>query len=209
MRRGAHHWPNLIRPKLSACVWSLSPLFLSVFRKFAILLLRLLVLVVPASGQPVINEFMAQNGSVLADEDGDYSDWIEIHNPTAETIDLAGWHLSDRADDLTMWTFPAVTLEPGAYLLVFASNKDRRVPGQPLHTNFALSAAGEYLALTAPGGVRIATEFSPSFPAQIADFSYGFGTPSEWVRLKRSGTRAGANPDHRQRPRDHLARAGV
>ncbi len=32
---------------------------------------------------PLITEFMASNDSTLADEDGDFSDWIEIHNPDA------------------------------------------------------------------------------------------------------------------------------
>ena len=36
---------------------------------------------VPAFGAPVITEFLAANSSGLADEDGDFSDWIEIHNP--------------------------------------------------------------------------------------------------------------------------------
>ena len=38
----------------------------------------------------------------LVDEDGDYSDWIEIHNPTTQAIDLAGWHLTDEADNLEL-----------------------------------------------------------------------------------------------------------
>ncbi len=132
---------------------------------------------------PVITEFMAQNGSTLADEDGDFSDWIEIHNPTAAPVDLGGWHLTDRRNDPTMWEFPSVTMAPGEYLVVFASNKNRRVPGQTLHTNFALSVNGEYLGLIAPDGTTIATEFAPSFPPQLTDVSYGFSVPGEWVRL--------------------------
>ena len=31
---------------------------------------------------------MASNSTVLPDEDGDFSDWIEISNPTDDPIDL-------------------------------------------------------------------------------------------------------------------------
>ena len=60
-------------------------------------------------------------------------------------------------------------------MIVFASNKNRRTPGRPLHTNFKLSADGEYLALVMPDGVTMATEFAPTFPPQFPDVSYGFG----------------------------------
>jgi hypothetical protein len=123
---------------------------------------------------PVISEFMASNSSTLRDDDGDFSDWIEIHNPTQGALDLAGWHLTDSASNRTKWRFPSVTLPANGYLVVFASNKNRRLPGQPLHTNFALSADGEYLALVAPDGFTRTTEFAPSFPPQLTNVSYGF-----------------------------------
>jgi hypothetical protein len=43
-----------------------------------------------------------------------------------------------------------------------------------LHTNFKLSADGEYLALFGPDG-SAATEISPQFPPQFPDVSYGIG----------------------------------
>ena len=130
------------------------------------------------SGQPVITEFVASNDSTLNDGDGISSDWIEIHNPTTETIDLAGWHLTDKADNLNKWTFPAAPqsiLDPGEYLIVFASDKNTETyidPAGYLHTDFALGAEGEYLALTDPGEIVI-HEYAPAFPRQITDVSYG------------------------------------
>ncbi|MDA7888320.1 lamin tail domain-containing protein [Akkermansiaceae bacterium] len=126
---------------------------------------------------PIISEFMADNVSAHADEDGDFSDWIEIRNPDASVISLAGYHLTDDAVDLTKWTFPAVNLNPGATIVVFASNKDRALPGGELHTNFRLSAGGEYLALVNPDGTTVESDFSPSYPPQFPDQSFGFGTP--------------------------------
>lgn len=126
----------------------------------------------PLGAAPSISEFLASNITGLKDEDGDESDWIEIHNPDATAVDLTGWGLVDVASLEEPWLFPSVTLAPGARLLVFASGKNRRVPGSNLHTSFSLSAAGEFLALIDPGGVAVSS-FSPQFPPQLPDVSYG------------------------------------
>ena len=68
-----------------------------------------------------ITEFMASNSASLVDDDGDYSDWIEIHNTTNETQSLQGWALTDDAADPFRWRFPAdAVLQPGEYRVVFA-----------------------------------------------------------------------------------------
>ena len=64
-------------------------------------------------------------------------------------------------------------LAAGAYTYVFASTKDRRIPGRVLHTNFRLSGTGEYLGLVRPDGTNNASEYAPVFPTQYADVSYG------------------------------------
>jgi hypothetical protein len=113
---------------------------------------------------------MAANQNGLDDEDGDEEDWIEIYNPGPGIVNLAGWSLTDATNDMRKWVFPSVTLASNAYLVVFASNKDRNT-GE-LHTNFRLSDDGEYLALVRSNGT-IATEFRPTFPIQGPDISYG------------------------------------
>ncbi|MEE8451635.1 MAG: lamin tail domain-containing protein, partial [Thermoguttaceae bacterium] len=125
------------------------------------------------AGPLVISELMADNEAGLADGDGDYTDWIEIHNPTDTAIDLAGWHLSDDDAELTKWRFPSVQLDANGYLVVRASNKDRAEPGGELHTNFKLSAGGEFLALVRPDGQSVAHQYAPEYPEQLEDVSYG------------------------------------
>ena len=125
--------------------------------------------------EPVINEFLAANDTGLQDAavDGDRPDWIEIYNPnTLYSLDLGGYHLTDEPGNLDKWTFPAVSLAPGAYLVVFASEKNRAIAGQTLHTNFKLSENGEYLALVKPDGATIVQQFSPTYPDQTSDISY-------------------------------------
>jgi hypothetical protein len=133
----------------------------------------LLALSGSVSAQVIISEIMANNTKTLADQDGDYSDWIEIQNTGASEVNLGGWFLSDSATDLTKWRFPAVILVPQANLVVFASGKNRAVPGAEIHTSFNLAANGEYLALVQPDGKTVASEFAPKYPAQYADISYG------------------------------------
>lgn len=127
-----------------------------------------------------ISEFMALNSNSrrpdntpMTDEDRSYEDWIEIHNAGTDAVNLAGWSLTDDATNLRKWTFPEVTLEAGEYLVVWASDKNRREPSQPLHTNFKLSGTGEYLALVKRDGVTVASEFAPVFPPQTNNVSYG------------------------------------
>ncbi len=84
------------------------------------------------AGTVRINEFMASNGSTLADEDGDFEDWIELVNVGGEAVNLQGWGLSDDADDPFRWTFPDTVLPPGAILLVWASGKDRAPEDEPV-----------------------------------------------------------------------------
>ncbi len=120
----------------------------------------------------VISEFMANDQSTLPDEEGQFSGWIELFNPTAVTINLAGHYLTDDPQDPTRWAFPSTNLAGGDYLVVFASGKDRARAGLPLHTNFRLNNAGEYLALVGPGPV-VLHAFAPAFPPQRPDLSYG------------------------------------
>ena len=96
-------------------------------------------------GGVVINELMASNRTQLQDEDGDWPDWIELYNAAASPMELAGWALSDDDANQRKWVFPAMTLQPGEYRVVFASGKDRR--GDALHVNFKLSTVSEAVRL--------------------------------------------------------------
>jgi hypothetical protein len=139
--------------------------------------LRLLVLLVTALSLNAradgvrINEFMASNQGGIRDEDGDTSAWIEIYNPGARAVDLGGWYLTDKADNLAKWQFPSFQLQAGAYFVLFASGKDRTNPAAPLHTNFKLAKSGGFVALVQPGGTNLASEFA--FTQQFTNVSYG------------------------------------
>ncbi len=130
-----------------------------------------------SGGMVRINEFLASNDTGITDEDGDHSDWIELHNTGNEPVELGGWYLTDDKEDLVKWMLPSETISPGGFLVVFASKKDRSgVIGEQHHTNFKLSSAGEYLALIKADGSTIADEYTSSYPPQTSDVSYGYTT---------------------------------
>lgn len=126
----------------------------------------------------VINEFMALNNVTIQDEDGDYSDWIEIYNPTAGAVSLSGWSLTDEMIRPQKWIFPDITLNPDEYMIVFASGKNRNTAGSELHTNFKLSSSGEFLGLAKPDGSQYTSLFAPAYPGQYPDISYGMDSVS-------------------------------
>ena len=126
----------------------------------------------PLAQNVIISEFMALNSSTLKDEDGAFSDWLELANSGSQSMDLQGWYLTDDRANLTKWMFPKRILKAGEFLVVFASGKDRKPETGNLHTNFKLNGAGGYLALVESDGRTVHGEYA-AYPSQKADFSYG------------------------------------
>ena len=84
-------------------------------------------MVCPPAPRIVINEVVASNVNGLVDEDGETPDWIELFNAGDTPVALGGWGLSDDPDEPLRWQLPELTLQPGAFLLVLASDMDRDV----------------------------------------------------------------------------------
>ncbi len=140
----------------------------------------------------LISEFMAVNETTLSTVVAGrtvYPDWIEITNYGAESVDLAGWYLTDDPDDLSRWTLPAIHLAAGESLVIFASgvqeqdslgNWPYRDDAGYYHASFSLSGEGEYLALVRPD-MQVAHQYGlpdgdgveQGYPPQRADLSYG------------------------------------
>lgn len=88
--------------------------------------LSIILLSSPAYSQNLrMNEVMTANANVIPDEDGDFSDWIEIYNGGPGPLSLNGLGLTDDVTDPFKWTFPNIVLTADRHLLIFASDKDR------------------------------------------------------------------------------------
>ena len=95
----------------------------------------------------VINEFMASNSISFADPQGDYDDWLELHNLTGTAVLLTGMYLSDKEDNPTKWEFPENTEIPAnGYLIVWLDEDEEDAP-DGLHANFKLARGGEIITL--------------------------------------------------------------
>ncbi|RCW82529.1 PAS domain S-box-containing protein/diguanylate cyclase (GGDEF)-like protein [Halanaerobium sp. DL-01] len=129
----------------------------------------------------IINEIMSSNQETIQDEDSDFNDWLELKNIGEEEINLSGYYLTDKKDELTRWQFDPnkdYIIHPGGYLLIWADEEPNE---GKLHTNFKLSSSGEKIILTEPDGVSIANQVK--FPQIMTDVSFGRKStnPSKWV----------------------------
>ncbi len=130
---------------------------------------------VDAAGQPTdsdrhlhINEVMSSNATSHYDEDGDAEDWIELYNSGSKPLPLNGYGLSDDYQNPYRWVFPDITIDPGEFLLIMASGKNRRDPDRPLHANFRIASEGEEVILTNYSGVRVDSLPPTRIPTDIS-----------------------------------------
>jgi hypothetical protein len=121
----------------------------------------------PSRGDIVINELLPVNTSIVADQDGEYDDWIELYNLSGSVKDISGYFLSDNKDHFSKWVFPAGTSIPGnGYLIIWADDDSAQVG---LHANFKLSSLGEEVLLSLPDGTLTDKVI---FPGQSIELSF-------------------------------------
>jgi hypothetical protein len=122
----------------------------------------------PADAGVTLNEIFANNGT-QAEPDGSTPDWVELYNPSATAVDLAGMSLADSFGN--RWLFPAPSVIPGTGR--FRVRFDADLPASTTNTGFGLKSSGDAVTLynRAPDtNMPISTR---SFGLQTADFSIG------------------------------------
>lgn len=126
-----------------------------------------------------INEFMASNSSTVADEYGEYSDWIEIYNADTEPVFLGDKYLTDNLSNPDKWPLPSTYLSPSEFILIWADGD----PGKgDRHSNFKLSASGEEIGMFDAEGTGFHPIDTLIYGVQSTDISQGrFGDgEAEW-----------------------------
>jgi hypothetical protein len=118
----------------------------------------------------MINEFMAGNDVTIADEFGEYDDWIEIYNADPTPVWLGDKYLTDDLGQPQRWLMPDHVMEPGDFMLIWAD--DNNGQGET-HTNFRLSKGGEAVAIVETSERASAIIDSLEFGAQMDDISFG------------------------------------
>ena len=139
-------------------------------------------------GDILITEVMVRNHATLRDQDGDFSDWVELRNMSGADINLEGWSLSDR-ENRDGLVFPAYLLPADGCFVVFASGKDRPAD---LHAPFSLSA-GETLYLKDPAGNIVSEAECPDLAADCSSALQADGSwketlyPTPWQENSAAG----------------------
>ncbi len=102
-----------------------------------------------AASDVVINEIMASNTKTVQDPNGQYDDWIELHNKSAAAVNIGGWYISDDETKLDKWKIPTGTTIPAnSYLIVWADEDSAQNTATSFHANFKLSGSGEAVYLS-------------------------------------------------------------
>jgi len=121
----------------------------------------------------VINEFMASNDTTIADEHGEYDDWVELYNPGTDTVNIAGMYVTDDLTNPTAWQIPdtapdSTKIPPKGFLLLWC---DKQPEQGVLHVKLKLSGKGEQIGLFASDGTTPIDTLT--FGKQETDVSYG------------------------------------
>jgi spore coat protein H len=117
----------------------------------------------------VINEFCAGNQSVIADNYGEYDDWIEIYNKGTVPVWLGSKFLSDNLLNRDKWKLPFTYLNPGSFILIWADDQPQQGDN---HTNFHLNIDSEEIGLFDAPSTGFHLIDKVIYGAQISDHSY-------------------------------------
>jgi len=130
--------------------------------------------------QLFINEFMADNDTTIADEFGEYDNWVEIYNNDDEPVWLGDKYLSDNLSNPDKWQLPDLTMQPGAFLIIWADGQPEQ---GPLHTDYKLNDEGEELGIFDSETTGYFLIDSVSWGMQTIDISLGRQTDGgmPWV----------------------------
>jgi hypothetical protein len=117
-----------------------------------------------------LNEFMASNDTTIADEWGEFDDWVEIYNDGPGSIDLGGMFLTDDFTQPTRFELPDTTLLEGQYLIIWCDNDPEQ---GSWHTGFKLDAEGEEIGLFDTVAMGVGLIDSVLYGQQLTDVSMG------------------------------------
>lgn len=113
----------------------------------------------PGNTTVIITEVMSRN-ETYPDAQGQFFDYIELHNPGSSPVDISGYKLSDKPDVLGFTFSQGTIIEADGYLAVYCHPDDSS--GQ--HPSFGLSRDGETLYLYNSANVCVQTLEVPALP---------------------------------------------
>ncbi|MBN1416415.1 MAG: lamin tail domain-containing protein [Bacteroidales bacterium] len=117
-----------------------------------ILVAYLTLIFITASPQDfMINEVMTSNASSILDETYyNYSEWIEIHNPSSMSKDIGGYYLSKDINNLLMWQIPSGSIPANGFKIIWCDKMN-----QGFHSSFRARTNRELILLSNANGTII------------------------------------------------------
>ena len=140
-------------------------------KKLTIITLTALMLtdnVAKAASPLIINEIMPANIDVFIDPSWNFGGFIEIYNPSSQSISLAKYYLSDDPDNLKKWRMPATmgSVEGKKFFTIWFDHSDQYCNTQ---ANFKLDVDGGTIYLSDSDGKLVTSQ---EYPAAIRRCSY-------------------------------------
>lgn len=126
----------------------------------------------------VINEVCSSNFSVICDENGEYSDYVELYNPTEEEALLEGVYLSDDIKDPQKCDLNGIAVPAKGYALIWLDGSGR----DAYHASFRLSRDGDVIFLSDSFGRILDTVTVPALSYNTVYARSGDGE-KEWKRM--------------------------
>lgn len=123
-----------------------------------------------------ISEVLTQNASSLPDEQGNFSDVVELYNSGSAPIYLGEYWLSDDPQFRFRYRLPAIELNAGDYVTLYCDGENYVGQNGEIHANFALSR-GETLCLTGKDGSY--NTLPVSFPGE--NISWALNSEGEYA----------------------------
>ena len=113
--------------------------------------------ILPDLDKLFINEIMSSNVNIVADDFGEYDDWIEFYNAGPDPVDMGGLYLSNSLGELDLFRISSdqpdsTIIHPGEYLLIWADDSTEQ---GVLHAGFKLNRMGEQVILYDYSGKNI------------------------------------------------------
>ena len=114
----------------------------------------------------LINEILSSNTKTnLSSDYNEFSDWVELHNPTKMPIDISEFYLSNDIKSLKKWKIPSGTvIQPNGYKLIWVDTKNKGY-----HASFKLKSLGCIYLST----IDVILIDSLAYGNQYPDISYG------------------------------------
>ena len=113
------------------------------------ILFSVILLSRPMLAQVDLSELSQTNMSTIADEDGDYSDWLEIRNNGPSPANIGGYGITNDPLVPFKWVLPSYDLAPGEHKLIWTSGKNRIPVVDHFETVIAANDVWSYIVPTA------------------------------------------------------------